>query len=609
MHSACLNSADGRPARARCTSGRLLLAATLAAWMSSACSSAAPAKNGSESGGSDSTEPGTSGEPGSEPGEPGREPEAGGPDDPAGAGTGPIDPSTGLPIDPGPGATAPGVTPEPSGPVAPPPAAAGATECLDPELIGPTPIRRISAAEYTNAVRDVFQAVINPGQLPADEKLGLFQANVATRVTADFFERYRSLSDSVATDAVANFAAISGCASTADTACVGPFLDGAARRLFHGTLEPADSQRIQELYTSLAAETDAETALGAAVEFMLLSPRFLFMVELGGSGTATRSPLSAAEVAGRLAAFLWRTVPDAALLAAADAGELDTPEGVRSRADAMLADDRAGPTLEAFGAQLLRIIPPAPGADALEQQKKAQVGEIFATARTDAALTFDSLITGQFSPSGSELQNFYGSEDRRGILLTAGFLSSNINGVLPSPVKRGYVIRAALLCGVVPPPADPVDMQLTDDNMGGTVQETFNAHSDVPECWACHKLMDPIGDAFGQYDAQGSFDAALANDTSGTITPDDTADPGGFTDVSGLLALLAEDDAARQCFVLQMSRFALGRNETVEDACGIESVTDAFAGASYSVRELILNIASSSMFLHRNPVVAGGTCR
>lgn len=471
------------------------------------------------------------------------------------------------------------------------------------------PIRRISSSEYTNAVRDVFQTAINPGQLPADEKLGLFQANVATPVTPDYFERYRSLANSVSADAVANFAAISGCSSTADAACAATFLDTAARRLFHGTLEAEDSGRIQDLYTSLSAETDADTAIAAAVQFMLLSPRFLFLVELGAGASGPRAALTGSEIAGRLAAFLWRTVPDTALLAAADSGALDSSDGVRAQADLMLADPRALPMLHSFGSQLLRIIPPDPGADALEQQKKAQVGEILGTASTDPNLTYDALIGAPFTPAGSELQNFYGSEDRRGILLTAAFLASNINGELASPVKRGNVIRSALLCGVVPPPNDPIDMQLTDDDTGGTAQETFNAHSSVPECWGCHKLMDPIGDAFGQYDAAGAFDASLTSDTSGTLTPDDPTNAGDFADVDGLLSLLAADDGARQCFVLQMSRFALGRNETVEDACGIESVTEAFAASSYSVRELILNVASSAMFLNRNPVVAGGTCR
>jgi hypothetical protein len=559
------------------------------------------------------------GGPGAMPGEPG----AGDPNEPTAddgaptAGDGAPAAGDGAPAAPGNDPASPGVV-DPADPTAEPiagepaaaapPAAAGVTECLDAELIGPTPIRRISTSEYANSVRDVFQAVINTGQLPADEKLGIFKTNVATRLTADHFERYRTLATSVSADVLASFGTLSGCSSTADAACVGAYLDGAARQLFHGTLEAADSARIQDIYTSLSTEADADIAVLTAVQWILLSPRFLFVVEFGEPASATRSLLTGSEVAGRLAAFFWRTVPDAALLAAADEGGLATPEAIRARADAMLSDPRAVPILEDFGAQLLRIVPPGPDADALEQQKKAQVGEILAKASTDAALTYADLLTGSHPPAGAELAGFYGAEDRRGILLTAGFLASNSTGEVPSPVKRGYIIRKALYCTEVPAPSDPTDMQLSDE-VGANNKEVFNAHSNNPTCWGCHALMDPIGDAFGQYTATGGFDAALAEDTSGTLTPSQTDTSGDFQNVDELLTKMAADPTAAQCFALQASRFALGRNETVEDACGIEQITEAFAASSYSVRELLLNIATSSMFANRDAVVAGGTCR
>lgn len=492
-------------------------------------------------------------------------------------------------------------------PVTPPPGPAGATACVDPNAIGPTPIRRLSTEEYTNAMRDVFQAVINPGQLPADEKLGIFKTNVATRLTEDYFERYRSLATSVSADVRSRFPALSGCASTADAACVTSYLNGAARRLFHGTLEQEDAARLEQLHASVLQQTDADVALEAAVQWMLLSPRFLFLVEFGQGG-GSRSALTGSEIAGRLSAFFWRTVPDQALLALADGGAFDTPEGVRTQADAMLRDPRAVPMLESFAGQLLRIIPPAPGSDALELQKKAQVGEIFAKSSTDASLTFAGLIAGEHRPSGSELANFYGNEDRRGVLLTAGFLASNSTGEYASPVKRGYVIRAALLCGVVPPPTDPTDMQLMDNAEGtSNLQELFNAHSNIPECWSCHQLMDPIGDAFSHYTANGGFDPASTSVTAGTLTPSDPS--GDFQDVDGLLELLSQDAKATECFALQVSRYALGRNETREDACGVQEIIEAFAASSYSVRDLLLNVASSSLFTNRNSVVAGGQCR
>jgi hypothetical protein len=73
--------------------------------------------------------------------------------------------------------------------------------------------------------------------------------------------------------------------------------------------------------------------------------------------------------------------------------------------------------------------------------------------------------------------------------------------------------------------------------------------------------------------------------------------------------MLSQDPKATECFALQMTRFALGRNETENDACGVQDISKAFGDASYSVRELLLSIAASSTFTSRNAVVAGGECR
>jgi hypothetical protein len=194
------------------------------------------------------------------------------------------------------------------------------------------------------------------------------------------------------------------------------------------------------------------------------------------------------------------------------------------------------------------------------------------------------------------------------VLLTAGFLASNATGSRASTTKRGNTIRSSLLCGVVPPPTDPSKAQLMETGEASD-QKAFDAHSALPECRACHQLMDPIGNAFAQYGATGGFDMGLASDTTGTITPLDETGAGDFTDVGGLLTLLANDPSATECFALQATRFALGRNETADDGCGVKEITDAFTAASFSVRELLLSIASSSAFTNRNTVVPGGMCR
>ncbi len=481
--------------------------------------------------------------------------------------------------------------------------------CTDEDAIGATPIRRISSLEYYNSVRDALGTLVNRGDLPADEKLGSFVSNVASPLVRDNFDRYLFIAGQAAADVVADFPARSGCTATSDAACAQDYLTSVGRQLFHGTLDEADANRVRQMYTSLSSETTPDLAVETALTWLLTSPRFLFLVEFGSTNGQTAA-LSPSEIAGRMAAFLWRSVPDAALLAAADSGALDTPDGVRAQADQMLADPRAVDVLKSFAAQWLRIGSVPPDATTLELQRAAQVGEFVSGAASDPALSFqDLMLTDMSASAGAELSQLYGDSPRSGLLLSAGFLASNASGLRPSPVKRGYVIRSSVLCTPIPPPADPTAMQLPEAMDGVTEGEAFNAHSSTPECWGCHQLMDPIGDAFNAYGADGSFDAGSQEDTSGVVYASTTGGEAPFADTQGLLDYLANDVSAQQCFVLQAARFALGRGETTEDACSVQDLSEGFAAGQFSVRDLLLQIASSHMFLNRNPVVAGGTCR
>src|SRR5690606_34716801 len=83
----------------------------------------------------------------------------------------------------------------------------------------------------------------------------------------------------------------------------------------------------------------------AVVYTMLISPSFLMRTELDAPEVMVRGAgqtafqLSDYEVASRLSFLIWSSVPDATLEAAADAGELQTPEQIRAQATRMLGDE------------------------------------------------------------------------------------------------------------------------------------------------------------------------------------------------------------------------------------------------------------------------------
>jgi hypothetical protein len=491
------------------------------------------------------------------------------------------------------------------------------TQCTDPGTVsvGPTPVRRLSRLEYANAVRDLFGIMVNQGDLPSDEPLGTFIANVRTRMSADNFTRYDTMSRLLATQVSANFATVSGCAA-GDTACTQTYLTGLARRAFHGQpLGDSDQARLFALYESIAG-TDATLALETAIRWIVNSPRFLYAMDFGTpEGNVSR--LSPGEVAGRLASFLWRSVPDDALLAAADAGMLATPDGIRQQATRMLEDPKAAVVLKSLATEWLGLAPSPPGGTTLDAAIDAEAGEVMAAAAQGTGTFFD-LIASTTSRGPAELAAFYGGTaaadgtftvppERRGLLLRASFGRSHINGVdRPSPTQRGKQVREALLCEPVELPKDNVNMQLPEDT-GQPNNDLFDAHAQDPECFGCHSQMDPIGYGFGALTAAGTWDPASAPSTAGYVgTATGNID---FANAGELIDWLAGDTWPQQCFAIQAARFAFGRGETSADACSLVAVWDAFLAGNLSLKTLLVEIAASPAMQGRNVVNAGAACQ
>jgi hypothetical protein len=488
------------------------------------------------------------------------------------------------------------------------------TQCANPGVasVGPTPIRRLSRLEYQNAMRDLFSVTINQGDLPSDEPLGVFTANVRTRMTTDNFTRYDTMARNVAEQVAATFPTVSSCAAT-DGACNRAFLAGLARRAFHGQeLGATDQARLDTLYDSIAS-SNPTLAVSTAIRWILSSPRFLYAMDFGTpEGGVSR--LSASELSGRLASFLWRSVPDAALLAAADAGTLATADGIRQEATRMLADPKALPVLRQFATEWLGLNPSTQGGPTVDAAIDAEAGEMMA-ALTLGTGTYTDLLTSTEGRGPAELASFYGGTpgangaftvpaERKGLLLRAGFARSHVNGTRPSPTQRGKQVREALLCEPVAFPEDNVNMALPPDT-GQPNNDLFDLHASAPGCAGCHDMMDPIGFGFATLTATGGYDTS-APSTAGFVAG--STGNLDFADTAGLIDILATNTWPQQCFAIQSTRFALGRGETSADACALVAIWDSFKGG-LSLKTLLVEIAASPLMQTRNVVNAGMKCQ
>ena len=122
--------------------------------------------------------------------------------------------------------------------------------------------------------------------------------------------------------------------------CARRIITSLAHRAYRRPVTPEDLAPLNRIYAAERKGSDFEHSIEAAVEAVLVSPHFLFLVEQdpAGSRPGTVRRLTDLELASRLSFFLWSSIPDEALLAAAEKGQLHQPTQIDAQITRMLAD-------------------------------------------------------------------------------------------------------------------------------------------------------------------------------------------------------------------------------------------------------------------------------
>ena len=137
-------------------------------------------------------------------------------------------------------------------------------------------------------------------------------------------------------------------------ACAWASLERFARRAHRRPLDIGEGRRLEAFWQANAAAGPLDEAVALTVAGILQTPTFHFRIEpRRASAGGASAPLSRWALASRLSYFLWDSMPDQALFAAAEAGELDTRTGIETQARRMLDDPKARPALVHFHHQWL----------------------------------------------------------------------------------------------------------------------------------------------------------------------------------------------------------------------------------------------------------------
>lgn len=508
--------------------------------------------------------------------------------------------------------------------------ACGADETL--AAIGPSPMARLTRIEYDHAVRDLLGVDAQPGAiLPEDDHVGPFASNTIIDVPEHTVRLYGELAQGLAADAVDDLEALLPCEASAGVACAQAFILDFGRRAYRRPIAPDELDRLLEVY-AVGAEVDAATGIRLVLEAILQSPHFLYRVE---SGTPTSDPqviaLDAWSVASRLSFFLWRSIPDEALLAAAEDGEIDEPEGLRAQAERMLADPRAAEAIASFHRQWLHLEGSA-GLDALSkdpelfgeltptlvQAMSAEVDAFVGYVWTERDASLRELLTARYTFANAELAALYGvagpagdelvrvdlpPTQRIGLFTQAGVLATQAGYSQTSPTLRGKLVRESLLCESLPPPPPDVNDALPPKGENETKKQQLEAHMSDPSCAACHVMMDPIGFGFESYDPIGrhrTMDGAFAVDATGEVVSDDESIAGPFDGAIELLERLSGSERVGRCMARQWARFALGREVSPTEAtCSTDLAYARLVTSDDDLRALMVELVMLDAFRQR----------
>ncbi len=414
------------------------------------------------------------------------------------------------------------------------------------------------------------------------------------------------------------------------------------RFLFRAYRRPVTAEDIQPFlrFFDRARSTlpTFEEAIRETLAMVLISPDFLYLMEPAGD---SKRALNQWEIASRLSYFLWSSMPDENLLAAAERGVLTVPDELNHVSANMLEDSRAWQFVDQFVDQWLDVAAVDRVAvnpefyphwdDRLKPSVREEPKRFFAEVLHQrlSALNF---LDSDFAVLNAPLARHYAlagprgmsfervalpaDSHRGGILAQASLLLGNSTGEDSHAVKRAVWIRERILDD---PPADPpanvpsLDAE-NPDFAKLPVRRQLEVHRQQASCNDCHRGIDPWGIALEGFGADGLFRTVIPRrlppvaGTKGdrgrlfeqpvesrTTLPDGTT-IGGLEELKAYLLATRRDQFAR-ALVTKLLSYAVGRTLELTDQPAIENLTADFIAHDYQLHHLVQAVIASEPFL------------
>jgi len=480
--------------------------------------------------------------------------------------------------------------------------------------LAPTPLARLTNSEFLASAEALLELPANSPELEgvratlvAEPLIGGLKNDSKTQLLKQLTVASFSNIASAATDAFlggvtsnAGLLELLGCAAGADlSTCTKEFGAQLIERGFRRPATSGEADGVNELIDqldALFAEKASDPAsfdsnvlrLRTLVRYVLLSPDYLLLVEKGqSSGEATEPrPLTSYEIATRMSYFLVGSLPDEALLAAAEADTLTDPAVRLEHAD--------------------RLLNGAGGQSRIREALLGWLGVDEGAVDQASLDTLSDFIDTWFG-SGQPFSDFYqapvsvahldGSEsdENFGVLGLNAFLGSHTSYPTPAFITRGVFLVERLLCLALPAdiPAEALEAGATTD------LEVFEVHDQQP-CATCHQYFDNWGAALHQFDAEtGLFVPGPSVLGSGFELLDPDGVIGVADGVEDLGAVVGESDRGQSCMAELWYRSSRRRSldpSGADDGNVDQLVSDWNESGDTSLKSLLRTIVSTEDF-------------
>lgn len=490
--------------------------------------------------------------------------------------------------------------------------------------VGGTGMRRLSAHELDNVLRDLLGDESRPARsrLPEDVRSPFDNDYRSQQVSRVLVSGLESLAGEVVARLLSDpprLARVVGCQPEGTgEACMRQFVTRVARLAFRRPLQRDEVDGLVALGMTFATPSDGfEDGVEVVLRALLQSAELLYRIELAPGGQdAEGEPfvLSDHQIATRMSFLIWGSTPDAALLDAADAGELSSVEMRRVTARRMLEDPRARDQVDRFHAMWLGY-ETLPHAAALTAAMRRESQALVHRVAFDDGRAWTELFTSGESFLDATLASHYGlpapadsagawvdlaGSGRQGILSQGAFLSAAANPLDTSPTKRGKLVLDRLLCTPVPPP--PPDVEADEPpaaELGMCKVDQYAAHRSQQRCAGCHQAMDGIGFGLERYDRAGRYRETEEGRPECAISGQgELPDLGPFSGPAELSDLLVGADLLDQCLVAHLFEHAMGRPAEPAESALLARHEASYVDSGRRFDALVLALVQDESFAH-----------